>query len=339
MSLSSFTLQTLFAQFQTRYPMGSLISEFLTIHDGVYAVRAIAQIGPTILATGMAAHPDLEAAEDRAKVRALEALAMPSPAASLAEAPTLHQSSQASTQFEPASQPAPQRSPEVTTSDLISKDAITQDLIARGLITKGFTANVSLQNSSSTPSVPSGDIPTESPLSSLTPPLQLATSADVAADVATVAGSTITDSTMPSSTIPSSTMPSSTVVDSVVADFYSHINADADEVPDIAASWAIAETPSASDKTSENPATHSPPTAAVNGKPRRKTATSTEQSTSSPASVDLSDVIAQTDVELARLGWNKVQGREHLKQTYGKRSRQELNETELYDFLHYLQAQ
>jgi len=31
------------------------------------------------------------------------------------------------------------------------------------------------------------------------------------------------------------------------------------------------------------------------------------------------------------LGWDAKRGREHLKATYSKRSRQELNETELYD--------
>lgn len=56
-------------------------------------------------------------------------------------------------------------------------------------------------------------------------------------------------------------------------------------------------------------------------------------------SVDLSDVIAQTDIELRRLNWTNVQGREYLEQTYGKRSRQELSELELYEFLSYLEEQ
>ncbi len=53
--------------------------------------------------------------------------------------------------------------------------------------------------------------------------------------------------------------------------------------------------------------------------------------------VDLSDVIAQTDVELARLGWTNVQGREYLEKTYGKRSRQQLTDEELMSFLLYLE--
>ena len=52
--------------------------------------------------------------------------------------------------------------------------------------------------------------------------------------------------------------------------------------------------------------------------------------------MNFAEVIAQTDVEMQRLGWTKDQGREHLKKTYGKRSRTLLTEFELLDFLQYL---
>ncbi|MEH2056074.1 MAG: hypothetical protein V7K97_07935 [Nostoc sp.] len=55
--------------------------------------------------------------------------------------------------------------------------------------------------------------------------------------------------------------------------------------------------------------------------------------------VDLSDVIAKTDVELQRLNWTPEQGREHLIKTYGKRGRTLLTEEELHGFLKYLQSQ
>ncbi|MEH2163533.1 MAG: hypothetical protein V7K38_21480 [Nostoc sp.] len=55
--------------------------------------------------------------------------------------------------------------------------------------------------------------------------------------------------------------------------------------------------------------------------------------------VDLSDVIAKTDVELQRLSWTPEQGREHLIETYGKRGRTLLTEEELHGFLKYLQSQ
>ncbi|HEY9845060.1 MAG TPA: hypothetical protein V6D03_02585 [Candidatus Caenarcaniphilales bacterium] len=57
------------------------------------------------------------------------------------------------------------------------------------------------------------------------------------------------------------------------------------------------------------------------------------------APVDLSDIIAQTSVELKRLKWSNAEGRSYLQRTYGKRSRQELTDEQLLEFLHYLQAQ
>ncbi|WP_392531347.1 hypothetical protein [Nostoc sp. C117] len=55
--------------------------------------------------------------------------------------------------------------------------------------------------------------------------------------------------------------------------------------------------------------------------------------------VNFYELIAQTNVELQRLGWTPEQGREHLIKTYGKRSRTLLTQLELLDFLQYLQSQ
>lgn len=55
-------------------------------------------------------------------------------------------------------------------------------------------------------------------------------------------------------------------------------------------------------------------------------------------SFDLSDVIAQTDVEIRRLNWTVRQGQEHLQNFYHKKSRQQLTDDELLDFLEYLQS-
>jgi hypothetical protein len=67
--------------------------------------------------------------------------------------------------------------------------------------------------------------------------------------------------------------------------------------------------------------------------------TSTGRKKKKSEPVDLSDVIAKTDVELQRLGWTPEQGREHLIKTYGKRGRTLLTEDELHGFLQYLQSQ
>jgi hypothetical protein len=64
----------------------------------------------------------------------------------------------------------------------------------------------------------------------------------------------------------------------------------------------------------------------------------TSPRSSQPLGVDLSDIIAKTSVELKRLGWTEAQGREHLQQVYGKRSRQHLTDPELLHFLTYLES-
>ncbi|MBW4419756.1 MAG: hypothetical protein KME13_11070 [Myxacorys californica WJT36-NPBG1] len=54
--------------------------------------------------------------------------------------------------------------------------------------------------------------------------------------------------------------------------------------------------------------------------------------------IDLSDAIAQIGTEIERIGWTKKQGSTYLQQTYSKKTRAELTEDELLEFLHYLKA-
>ncbi|BAY75798.1 hypothetical protein NIES25_22460 [Nostoc linckia NIES-25] len=54
---------------------------------------------------------------------------------------------------------------------------------------------------------------------------------------------------------------------------------------------------------------------------------------------DFSEVIAQIDSQMQRIGWTTDREEKHLIKTYGKRSRFLLTEVELLDFLQYLQSQ
>lgn len=65
-------------QFRTRYPHGSLISELIEIDRGQYIVRVTLQVNEVILSTGLAAAEKIETAEDKARERALFALALDS---------------------------------------------------------------------------------------------------------------------------------------------------------------------------------------------------------------------------------------------------------------------
>ena len=55
--------------------------------------------------------------------------------------------------------------------------------------------------------------------------------------------------------------------------------------------------------------------------------------------VDLSDAISKIDVEMERLSWTKTQGRDYLVRTFDKKSRQQLTNDELLQFLSHLKAQ
>ncbi|MEH1945547.1 MAG: hypothetical protein V7K77_00890 [Nostoc sp.] len=50
-------------------------------------------------------------------------------------------------------------------------------------------------------------------------------------------------------------------------------------------------------------------------------------------------LIAQSDTYLAQLNWTPEQGRDYLQQKYGKRSRLQLTDTEILDFIDYLKLQ
>ena len=57
-----------------------------------------------------------------------------------------------------------------------------------------------------------------------------------------------------------------------------------------------------------------------------------------PEPVDLSDAISKIDVEMERLSWTKTQGRDYLVRTFDKKSRQQLTNDELLQFLSHLKS-
>lgn len=251
-------LQSLLAQFQLRYPTASLIAELLMIHDSNYVVRAIVQLGGAILVSGMAAAPDIELAEDRAKVRALETLTL-QPAPNAYELQVRLDANLPERQLEPVAQPPLAQLPRFEQADSLpdSKLVSLEELPEPSLDdlhqpeAEPFLEEISEEIESES------ELPQEESV--------LATEVTIA-DLGSPIAPTPTSSTIPSG----SDLP----------------------VPD-----------------------------------------------TSHATTDLSDVIAQTTVELKRLGWTNAKGRTHLEQTYGKRSRQQLTDSELLDFLRYLESQ
>lgn len=72
---------------------------------------------------------------------------------------------------------------------------------------------------------------------------------------------------------------------------------------------------------------------------QEKPARLTSKPPAPPPPVDIAEVLVGTTAEMQRLGWTDQQGREHLERTYGKRSRHQLSNEELLDFLGYLRTQ
>ncbi len=205
------------AQFHHRYPTGSLTAELLQIHDGLFIVRAIVQVGGTMLATGLGSATTIEQAEDLARQRALAVLGI------------------IITTYEPAAQ---------------LLDHAPQALL----------------NPAPPPQLKSSPYPFPEP----EPLPDWETSSD------------------------------------------SHPSLFTPEIPP--------PQPPKSPRTSRGPAHPTP-------------------EPGPPHPLDLSDVIAQTTVELKRLGWTEAQGRSYLQRTYKKRSRQQLSDDELLEFLDYLRQQ
>jgi len=59
----------------------------------------------------------------------------------------------------------------------------------------------------------------------------------------------------------------------------------------------------------------------------------------SDAKIKFTEMKHKTDLEIKRLGWTKDDGQDFLKSRYGKRSRLQLTDEQLWEFLQYLEAQ
>jgi hypothetical protein len=258
----------MYAQFRSQYPMGSLISELLNIHEGKYIVRASIQVGGSTLATGLSAAVSIEQAEDQARVRALVVLGI-----------------------------------EERSYSTHSTQAQIVNAASEGSATRSRTRLP-------TPAAYTGEF---LPLADAS--FQPSVDVDWAmADQAARA--------FPEPEQQLSWFDDRNSADSVAAQPQLSGRALGQELlfPQAAAR------PSYSPPRTEGSSSHS-------GSGRR------DATVAIAAPVDLSDIIAHTDVELKRLGWTNAQGRRYLEQTYGKRSRQHLSDAELTEFLGYLKTQ
>jgi len=291
------------AQFQSLYPNGSLISELVQIFQGKYIVRASVQIEGVTRATGMAAAETVEAAEDQARTRALIVLGItnaPPESVALTSNP-----------ITPA-----QLNPSLNTKSGLNESAYSS------VKDEDFVSTQWSVVSEKEISIPPSRVPNIKPepaTNDVNAPttasiIQLTTETQSTSD----ANSQDLDQHPP--VIANRELEFDPPVENLEMTFGSQM--ENQPFPGI----------STNNVTPFTPRSYSPQEdvgiPSATGKRKKKA-----------EPVDLSDVIAKTDVELQRLGWTPEQGREHLIKTYGKRGRTLLTEEELHGFLKYLQSE
>lgn len=297
---------SLVTAFRQQFPRGSILSEVLTIHDGLFVVRVSVSVEGNPLSQGLGANNSLELAEDIACNRALERLALTTQS------------------IEPSSGAA---------GDLSKPESTTQPIES----SPGATGS-NLQSTPESPGDPyAAPEPPPAPAqitSQVLPVSPHGASAESGfqganSDQPQIAPVTSTATTDPEEKFPDNgsetTETDSTVTGDVeksevappVLKLATPPNTKPKEAAESASEQDSAETASAAWPKDPQP----------------------DFSKLSTAPVDLSDIIAQTDVELQRLGWDVHQGREFLERTYGKRSRHDLTDEELLEFLLYLESQ
>lgn len=269
------------AQFQARYPMGSLTADLLDIRGDNYIVKASVQVGGNVLATGMAAATSIEAAEDRARLRALEVLGIQAP--------------------QPQQAPASPSAYEVQVHLMTNHQSEAE-----------FSPQPRLANAGNYRDVKQLSAQQQRPL-----PLT-----DAALEIPAI--------------VPE---PTANFSDGFSGELFNH--AYPDSYTDIDIDTAAIAEPTIPSYPEVQPA---PRSNGRNGKSAVKSREVVPEPAPTPREpvrepMDLSEAIAQTSVEIKRLGWTDVQGRTYLQRTYGKRSRQHLTDEELLEFLDYLRSQ
>jgi hypothetical protein len=344
--------------------MGCLTAELLTIHQGQYVVRSIAQLGNTNLATGMASAADIEAAEDRSKIRALEALGLGMVSAGTSPISAFSNPLAVPYASEPAAQDASSSVPFKPSKDRNSTE-LEPTLEANGLVSVSLPpADVKLSTPKTFPSSPTpSSAPNEPALSDSAMLTSAGSAGSVEHSEVEQAAVLSHPSSSPSSNISSadvnsllskaSRLPPDALNQTDEMEQFAFTTAPTPDspAPDQGAFTSFEASHSVDSSFATLPsgaALNSPTPSPSSAKPEKAGRTSKRKTdsfelpptpTPSRQPSDRSEEIMKIGIEMKRLGWSTEQGREYLKRTYGKRSRQELDDAELLDFLRYLETQ
>ncbi|PSB24164.1 hypothetical protein [Stenomitos frigidus] len=312
-------LHPLFVQLQTRYPTSGLLTELVQIHADRFVVRAIVSLGSMTLATSLAAATTVEHAEDQARLRVLALIGI-RPGA-LSDLPAVSDLSKMpfpsyGTQPQPTMQPIAEALHDVvspTVLDRVGRESVMPKTGMSAAIAP--LSPVSLPTQSFEPPAL-----TKAALPLIVYPSDVALDPSDAPDY--------DDETFePEPFEPESFEPQSFEFD-----------------PEPSEPQSFEPEPSAIEKTPpslDTPAATATESQSPKSKPRKPSTGKETPAVEAPSgtSRDLSSLISQIGVEIDRIGWSKRQGSTYLQKTYGKKTRSELTDDELEDFLTYLNTQ
>ncbi|MBM0743730.1 hypothetical protein JOY44_19265 [Phormidium sp. CLA17] len=323
-----------FTQLQKQYPMSALVTELVQIHQERFIVKAIVQLNGVAIATSMADSTTLEMAEDQARLRVLDFLGIFTTPTSANLAPLV-----APDLTTPISS---DRSPETPLPEILPTSI-------RHPIDNGFPIKALPNLDPEAIEVSTSElIEMAAP-----PPLPAVPMPEISVDLSMpFSTSLFSEPAMPTE----EDHTDETVNDHPIEEYLPSVEDYGAGYEDSEPEYELSEDPLPEDPLieTETVATIAPaarvqedqreeehPVSANLSKPKKAIAeenpiASLPSDANEPD--DLSTLIAHTDVEMDRIGWTKQEGRDYLKRTYKKSTRQRLDVDELMDFLNYLRA-
>lgn len=305
-------------QFRTLYPQGSLISKLIKIDCGKYLVKASVQVDGVTLTTGLAAADTIELAEDRARQRALEAIALDvivvqetkSSPSSTEEGNTNISSPE--TAIAQPKQEAPEAIEETPVTPVAKKTRKEKKKSTE-------SPEVSQQEAISLTNEPSQDLDF------------------VNSEVEEV--KEVEKGNRDREELVNSWLAETEDIQEEVSDLFDrpHTESYAAEEEAIPEKQGNLFDEPISSNISQTASV--PKTVALKEDNENQSTKQFSTATSITPQFNVSELMTKTNVEIKRLGWTNEQGRDFLIATYGKRSRTILSDEELNDFLEYLQSQ
>jgi hypothetical protein len=297
---SGFASQNLLIQLRSHYPSGCLAAELVQVVAGDYVVRAIVSVDDLAIATALAAAATVEQAEDQARARVMAVLGL-----------TLL----------PLTEIKPEIKPSVGKADRLPDPAPIVDV---PIVMDSVVEETIIEE---TATEPAATEPAATEPAATEPAAIEEAAVDFMAEAKSAVKSTRSKAKATKSKAGKSEPEAASDVEFAVE------SAIEPEVELAVAPPAI-EITGGLDESDEMEIEYE---FTVDEEPEM-TAAETLMADPIEPMIDLSDAIAQIGAEIERIGWTRKQGSAYLQETYGKRTRAELTEPELLNFLHYLKA-